>query len=89
MLLATIDQLLGYLTWRDSKAGILLFSRNADFTAVLAQIQGCRRQAPNFVRHLSYASETGFRFALKNKTDSGREHVVTLLAFHVPRSPEP
>ncbi len=86
MLLATIDQLLGYLTWRDSKAGILLFSRNADFTAVLRQIKEVVGRHPNFVHHRPYSSETGFRFVLRNKTDAGREHVVTLLAFHIPQT---
>jgi hypothetical protein len=33
-----IDQLTGYLTWRDSKTAILVFVRNADFATVLAQI---------------------------------------------------
>ncbi|MDP3068702.1 MAG: hypothetical protein Q8N18_00355 [Opitutaceae bacterium] len=85
VLLATIDQLLGYLTWRDSKAGILIFSRNADFTAVLKQIRDVVAKHPNFVRHLPYSTETGFRFLVRNKTDKEREHVVTLLAFHIPK----
>lgn len=85
VLLATIDQLLGYLTWRDSKAGILIFSRNADFTAVLKQIPDVVEKHTNFVRHLPYSAETGFRFLVRNKTDVGREHMVTLLAFHIPK----
>jgi len=31
--LETIDQLLGYLSWRDTKAAILLFNRNQNFSA--------------------------------------------------------
>jgi len=83
VLLETMDQLLGYLTWRDSKAGILIFSKNAGFTAVLAQIKDVVGRHPNFVRHLPYSAETGFRFVLRNQSDAGREHVVTLLAFHI------
>ncbi len=86
VLLDTIEQLLRYLTWRDTKAGILLFSRNADFTAVLGQIKSVVGRHPNFVRHLPYSSETGFRFVLRNKTDAAREHVVTLLSFNVPKA---
>lgn len=84
-LLEAIDQLLGYLTWRDSKAAILLFSRNADFSAVLRQIPAVIIRHPNFVRHVNYPTETGVRFMLRNKTDQEREHLVTLLAFNVPR----
>jgi hypothetical protein len=36
--LGTIDQLLSYLSWRDTKAAVLVFNGNADFTAVLAKI---------------------------------------------------
>ena len=41
MLTETIDQLLGYLTWRDSKAAILIFNRNKDFLKfwLLFQVQ--------------------------------------------------
>lgn len=72
--------------WRDSKAGILIFSKNAGFTAVLAQIKDVAGRHPNFVRHLPYSAETGFRFVLRNQSDAGREHVVTLLAFHIPKT---
>jgi hypothetical protein len=32
--LATLDQLLSYLSWRDTKTAVLIFNRNADFSAV-------------------------------------------------------
>lgn len=84
VLLETMDQLLGYLTWRDSKAAILVFSRNVDFTAVLRQIPEIIKKHPKFARQISYSSESGVRFYLQNKTDQAREHLVTLLAFNVP-----
>jgi hypothetical protein len=34
----TLDQLLSYLSWRDTKTAVVLFNRNADFSAVLAKI---------------------------------------------------
>src|SRR5580698_7522141 len=36
--LETLDQLLSYLSWRDSKAAVLVFNRNVNFTAVLDKI---------------------------------------------------
>lgn len=36
--LASIDQLLSYLTWRDSKAALVVFVRNANLSSVLARI---------------------------------------------------
>jgi len=41
--LATLDQLLSYLSWRDTKAAVVLFNRNADFSAVLARFVKRRR----------------------------------------------
>ena len=34
----TIDQLLGYSSWRDTKTAVVLFNRNRDFSKVLAAI---------------------------------------------------
>ncbi len=86
LLLETIDQLLGYLTWRDSKASLLIFSRNADFTAVLRQIPDVVRKHPHCRGVVTAHGETGVRFHLRDKTDPEREHLVTLLAFNVPRA---
>src|SRR5262249_55009856 len=33
-----IDQLLGYLTWRDTKSALIVFSRNKHFTSVIESI---------------------------------------------------
>lgn len=84
-LLETIDQLLGYLMWRDSKAALLIFSRNADFSAVLGQIPGIVGKHPHTCGSVSKHGESGFRFHLRDKTDPDRQHLVTLLAFNVPR----
>ena len=34
----TIDQLLGYASWRDTKTAILIFNRQKNFSEVLAKI---------------------------------------------------
>lgn len=80
----TIDQLLGYLTWRETKAAILLFNKQKGFSSVLAKIPDVFRQHPSFVREEKYESETGFRFVIQNPSDKERHLLVTLLAFDVP-----
>ncbi|XHR27485.1 MAG: hypothetical protein ACFUZC_16260 [Chthoniobacteraceae bacterium] len=82
----TIDQLLSYLTWRETKAAILLFNRNKDFSSVLAQIPGVIQQHPQFVRMESYNKSTGFRFVVRHPNDAARHLIVTILAFDVPQS---
>lgn len=81
-----IDQLLSYLTWRETKAAILLFNRQRDFSAVLAQVPAVFKSHPHFMRVESYSSETGFRFIVRHPEDSERHLIVTLLAFDVPIS---
>lgn len=79
-----ISQLLTYMTWRETKAAILLFNRNRDFSAVLQQISGVFSQHPQYVRREDYSRSTGFRFMLRHPQDPQRFLTVTLLAFDVP-----
>ena len=50
--LETIDQLLSYLSWRDTKTAVVVFNRNAGFSAVLAKIAEITPEHPNFKRDL-------------------------------------
>ncbi len=75
---------LGYTTWRETKAAILLFSRKKDFSAVLAQIPEVFGQHPSHVRKMDYTKSTGFRFIVRSPNDPQHHLTVTLLAFNVP-----
>ena len=46
---AAIDQLLGYLVWRDSKAALILFIRNRDVSQVIAKAAEALRSHPRYV----------------------------------------
>lgn len=81
----TIDQVLGYLSWRDTKVAILLFNRNKDFSSVLSQIPNTVKSHSNYKKQFVSNSETGFSFILKSKVDDNRELIVTLLAFDIPQ----
>ncbi len=80
----TIDQLLGYTSWRDTKTAIVLFNRNKGFSEVLLKIPEVVKAHPNFKRQLEYRSETGFRFVLHQPNDKNREVLLTILAFDLP-----
>ena len=82
--LGTIDQLLRYVTWRDTKTAIILFNRRKNFGAVLAQIPDVTKKHPNYKSTYSYPSNTGFRFVFTNANDSSKELVLTVLAFDIP-----
>jgi hypothetical protein len=82
--LDTIDQILGYLTWRDAKSSILVFFRGRWFTKMIETARAAVRLHPNFVRDEVYADESGFRCVLRHRDDPDREMILTVLAFHVP-----
>ena len=79
-----IEQILGYLTWRDTKAALVLFSRNADFTRVLSSIADAVRRHPNFKRELARKSETHTRYLFRQKEDAHRDLFLAVLAFNMP-----
>jgi hypothetical protein len=82
--LEALDQLMGYVTWRDTKTAIILFNRQKDLSAVLAQIPDATKEHPAYKAGPDYRSETSFRFVLKNATDAKRELLMTVLVFDVP-----
>lgn len=84
-LIETIDQLLCYLSWRDSKAAILLFNQNKDFSKVVAAIPKVVMAHHNFQKDEGQRGETGFRYAFRHKDDAARILHVTVMAFDIPR----
>ena len=84
-LTATIDQLLRYTCWRDTKTAILVFNRNKNLTAVLKSIPEAVKGHIHFKRECSHDSETGFRYIFGNPNDGNREIVLTILVFDVPK----
>lgn len=81
----TIDQLLGYASWRDTKTAIVIFNRDTQFSTVLGKIPEGLRTHPNFKREERQDGETRFRAVLSHKNDPSRELIVTVLAFDVPK----
>jgi hypothetical protein len=80
----TIDQLLGYTSWRDTKTAIVIFNRNKEFSTVLAKIPEVITAHPNYKKTLSQASETQFHYTFNHRDDPNRELLLTVLAFEVP-----
>lgn len=80
-----IDQLLGYATWRDGKAAILVFNRGVETSTVLAGIDSVAKAHSNFKRTLDWPHESGFRYVFHCNGDKNRELILTVLVFHVPK----
>ncbi|MCX7155123.1 MAG: hypothetical protein NTW45_01600 [Rhodocyclales bacterium] len=80
----TIDQLLGYSSWRDTKTAVIIFNRNRDFSRVLATIPEAAKQHPNFKRELAGRTDTRFRYCFSHRDDANRELLLAILVFDVP-----
>jgi hypothetical protein len=80
----TIDQLLSYLTWRDSKTSIVIFVRNKDFSSVFATVKTVTSNHPNFVRELDQSDESWFNYIFSLPNDSNKELKLAVQLFHIP-----
>lgn len=83
--LETIDQILSYLSWRDTKAALLIFNRNQNFTEVLRKIEESAQKHPNLKRVVSRLDETSFRYVFHQPGDANREVILSVMAFNIPR----
>lgn len=79
-----IDQLLGYVTWRDTKTALIVFSKNKEFTNVLTKISQGVPTHPNYKRTDKTVAETQTRYVFSQKNDVNRDVHVSVLAFDIP-----
>ncbi|HPO87474.1 MAG TPA: hypothetical protein PLN86_16670 [Candidatus Hydrogenedentes bacterium] len=83
-LIETINQLLGYVSWRDTKAAVLIFNRKKKFSEVVGAIPEIVKSHPNIKRELPPLSETSRRYLFHHNDDNNRELLLTVMAFDIP-----
>lgn len=81
----SIDQLLGYVSWRDTKTAIIIFNKNKNPSEVIKQIPDVVKEHPNFIKQEECEKENSFRFIMKNKNDEGKHFILTIKLFDVPK----
>lgn len=87
--LETLDQVLSYLSWRDTKAAVLVFNRNRDFSGVLAKIEEATPSHPSFKKMTRKRSESSWTYLFGHKDDANREITITVQAYNVPERIKP
>ena len=81
---AALDQLLGYLTWRDCKAALVIFNKGAArFTEILEKIPLAMMEHRNFVRAIEVDEEGEWRFVFRSSEDESREITLHVFAFNL------
>ncbi|NUK03236.1 hypothetical protein [Streptomyces lunaelactis] len=84
----TLDQLLSYLTWRDTKSALLLFIRSGAPGDVISKAVAKFREHPNYKHDGKYATDERHDFVFHATSDSSREIKLAFLPFHLPKDPE-
>lgn len=82
-LLSAISQLFErYLTWRDSKAALLIFVKNKDFSSVLETIKAQVKIHSLFVQEVGQRGESSFSYMFCLPQDSQKHVHFEIMAFH-------
>ena len=87
-LIGAIDQLIGYISWRDTKTALLIFNKNKEFSSVISKINStvkthaCYKRA-NTIKDISLKDETVFSFIFNQPEDKNREFYLSVLAFDI------
>jgi hypothetical protein len=79
--LATIDQLLSYLSWRDTKTAIVIFNRNVGFSGVVTKMRELAKTHSNYVSGPVRLDETSDSYTFSLPQDKDRHITIALLAF--------
>jgi len=79
-----IDQLLGYLTHRDSKTALIIFVNQKEFISVVDTLKNVIKEHPQFKRHIkdSYEPSVSYEFTLPQ--DSQKLIQIETMLFHFP-----
>lgn len=83
--LATISQLLGYLTWRDSKAAVIMFVPNKDFSSAVDVAKSSVNEHENFIKFVNEKNETWFNYDFHLNGDRNRAVKIAVMLYHTPR----
>ena len=79
-----LDQLLGYLTWRDSKAALIIFnSKNRNFSQILTRLPDALRDHRLFLRELACEESGEWRVEMRSEEDEGRRVTVHVFLFNL------
>lgn len=83
--LSTIDQLLGYLTWRNSKTSVVIFVENKGFTEVLQKVKVKIKDHPNYIGEKPDSDENWFNYIFSLPEDENKEIQLAVQLFHLPK----
>ena len=79
-----LDQLLGYLTWRDCKAAIVVFNKHvAGFSGLQEKLPETLKSHSNLIKPISINESGEWRFLFRSKDDEERHITVHVFLFNL------
>jgi hypothetical protein len=82
--LETIDQLLSYLTWRNSKTAIIIFVKNKEIIPVFNKIKEVISTHKCYLSTNGDKAENWIEYVFCLPIDKNKEIILTILIFHLP-----
>ncbi len=80
----SIDQLLGYLTWRDCKTALIVFNKNnKDFSKILETVVPTVEAHPNFIFNDGQQDENEWHFTMQSVDDENRQVRIRIMVFNL------
>ena len=81
-----VDQLLGYLSWRDSKCALLILNQTKDSSAVRQKMHELMTGRAEHRKTTSYDPSDDARYVLVKPGDPGREIQIQTMLFDIPKA---
>lgn len=82
--LDTINQLLSYLSWRDTKTAIIIFVPNHDFSAVIKKVAEYTKEHPSYLRDGPRINDTWQHFDFRMNDDQSKIVNIAVMLYHIP-----
>lgn len=82
--LDTISQLIGYLTWRDSKAAVIMFIKQKDISKVIRTVEEEILTHPNYLGFVNKQNDSWLNYRFHINGDKNREIKLAVLLIHIP-----
>jgi len=79
-----VGQLLGYLTWRDTKTALVIFNKNKNLTSVIEKIKEVMDRHEHMKRGPKIEGATRLQYIFGNPGDPNREIAVTVMVYDIP-----
>ena len=84
LFLEAMDQLLGYVTWRDTRSALILFVKNCGITEIIEKAKSTIAQHPCYISYKTQTGESSFSYIFHTKEDSRSQISIELMIFHYP-----